>query len=157
MMKKEISTRRPPGPSSPDSDGPFGALRDAGNLIESGRYDEAARQLARYIDAGVDVALSHFATKAIAELAAARMPEAERTLKPGDPFKECAKDKDCPEMIVVPAGSFRMGSPVTENGHYVDEGPEHNVVLANPIAVSKFLITFADWDACVSAGGCPRY
>jgi len=55
-------------------------LRDAGNLIESGRYDEAARQLARYIDAGVDVALSHFATKAIAELAAARMPEAERTL-----------------------------------------------------------------------------
>src|SRR5262249_13896493 len=80
MMKKEISTRRPPGPSSPDSDGPFGALRDAGNLIESGRHDEADRQLARYIDAGVDVALSHFATKAIAELAAARMPEAERTL-----------------------------------------------------------------------------
>jgi formylglycine-generating enzyme required for sulfatase activity len=82
------------------------------------------------------------------------MPEVERALKPMASFRECAKG--CPEMIVVPAGSFRMGSPVTENGHYVDEGPEHRVVLANPIAVSKFLMTFAEWDACVSAGGCPQ-
>src|SRR5215470_11253084 len=81
-------------------------------------------------------------------------PEAERALKPLSSFRECAKD--CPEMIVVPAGSFRMGSPVTENGHYVDEGPEHSVVFANPIAVSKFPVTFADWDACVSAGGCQQ-
>ncbi len=33
---------------------------------------------------------------------------AERALKPGDPFKEC---KDCPDMIVAPAGPFKMGSP----------------------------------------------
>src|SRR5262249_28323751 len=80
------------------------------------------------------------------------MPDAERALKPLASFRECANG--CPEMIVVPAGSFRMGSPATENGHYVDEGPEHRVVFANPIAVSKFPVTFADWDACVSAGGC---
>src|SRR5262245_60240034 len=42
------------------------------------------------------------------------MPEAERALKPLASFRECAKD--CPEMIVVPAGSFRMGSPATEKG-----------------------------------------
>ena len=35
--------------------------------------------------------------------------EAERALKPGDAFRECAKD--CPEMVVVPAGKFMMGSP----------------------------------------------
>lgn len=35
--------------------------------------------------------------------------EAERALKPQAPFTECAKD--CPEMVVVPAGSFMMGSP----------------------------------------------
>jgi formylglycine-generating enzyme required for sulfatase activity len=80
-------------------------------------------------------------------------PEAERALKPLSSFRECAKD--CTEMIVVPAGSFRMGSPPTEKGRYVDEGPEHRVVFANPIAVSKFQVTFADWDECVSAGGCP--
>jgi formylglycine-generating enzyme required for sulfatase activity len=82
------------------------------------------------------------------------MPEAEQALKPLASFRECAKD--CPEMIVVPAGSFRMGSPATEKGRDVDEGPEHRVVFANPIAVSKLQVTFADWDACVSAGGCPQ-
>jgi formylglycine-generating enzyme required for sulfatase activity len=82
------------------------------------------------------------------------MPAAERALKPLASFRECAKD--CPEMIVVPAGSFTMGSPTTEKGRYVDEGPEHMVVFANPIAVSKFQVTFADWDACVSGGGCSQ-
>ena len=36
-------------------------------------------------------------------------PEAERALKPGDTFRECAKD--CPEMVVIPPGEFWMGSP----------------------------------------------
>ena len=81
-------------------------------------------------------------------------PEAEQPLKPGDTFKECAKD--CPEMIVIPAGSFVMGSPATEKGRYTNEGPQHEVVLAKAFAVSKFDVTFADWDACVSVGGCPQ-
>jgi len=79
---------------------------------------------------------------------------AERALKPKDPFKECAAD--CPEMIVVPAGEFMMGSPATEQGRYSNEGPQHMVTIARPFAVSKFDVTFADWDACVSVGGCPE-
>jgi formylglycine-generating enzyme required for sulfatase activity len=78
----------------------------------------------------------------------------ERALKPGDPFRECAKD--CPEMIVVPAGQFMMGSPVTEKGRFRNEGPQHLVRITRPFAVSKFDVTFADWDACTSFGGCPR-
>jgi formylglycine-generating enzyme required for sulfatase activity len=74
------------------------------------------------------------------------IPEAERALKPLASFRECAKN--CPEMIVLPAGSFSMGSP--------DEGPQHEVVLPRPFAVSKVDVTFADWDACVAAGGCPQ-
>ena len=35
-------------------------------------------------------------------------PTEERALKPKDSFKEC---DECPEMVVVPAGSFMMGSP----------------------------------------------
>ncbi len=80
-------------------------------------------------------------------------PQAERTLKPGDSFKECAKD--CPEMIVIPAGEFMMGSPEIEKGRD-DESPQHKVTIAKPFAVSKFEATFADWDACFSVGGCPR-
>jgi hypothetical protein len=39
-------------------------------------------------------------------------PEAERALQPGASFRECAKD--CPEMIVLPAGEFTMGSPASD-------------------------------------------
>jgi formylglycine-generating enzyme required for sulfatase activity len=81
-------------------------------------------------------------------------PDAERALKPGQAFRECAKD--CPEMVVVPAGEFMMGSPPTEKGRMPDEDPQHRVTIARPFAVSKYDVTFNDWDACVSVGGCPR-
>jgi len=63
----------------------------------------------------------------------------EQALKPGDSFKECATD--CPEMIVVPAGSFVMGGSITH------ESPQHTVTIAKPFAASKYQVTFADWDA----------
>jgi formylglycine-generating enzyme required for sulfatase activity len=81
-------------------------------------------------------------------------PEAERALKPLASFREC--DKDCPEMIVLPAGSFSMGSSPTDKGHYSNEVPQHPVTIARPFAVSKFDVTFADWDACVSVDGCAQ-
>jgi formylglycine-generating enzyme required for sulfatase activity len=81
-------------------------------------------------------------------------PEDERALKPKDTFKECAND--CPEMVVVRAGDFWMGSPLDEKGRYDNEGPQHKVTITKPFAVSKFEVTFADWDACVSVGVCPR-
>ena len=73
----------------------------------------------------------------------------EQALKPGDSFKECAED--CPEMVVVPAGSFMMGGPNNA------EQPQHTVTFAKPFAVSKYELTFADWDACVTGGGCNGY
>ena len=69
-----------------------------------------------------------------------------RCLKPGDSFKDCP---DCPEMVVVPAGSFMMGSNV---GLY--NNPVHKVSIIKPYAVAKFEVTFAEWDACVAAGSC---
>jgi formylglycine-generating enzyme required for sulfatase activity len=82
-------------------------------------------------------------------------PEAERALKPLASFRECAND--CPEMIVIPAGGFTMGSPETEKGRSDDdEGPQHKVTIAKPFAVSKFDVTFSDWDACVSVDACPK-
>ena len=81
-------------------------------------------------------------------------PEAERALKPLASFRECARD--CPEMIVIPAGSFMMGSPASQPGHNNSEGPQHMVTIARPFGVSKFDVTFADLDACFSVGGCPQ-
>jgi formylglycine-generating enzyme required for sulfatase activity len=79
---------------------------------------------------------------------------AERALRPGDAFRECAKD--CPELVVLPPGEFMMGSPADEPGRQDNEDPLHKVTISQPFAVSKFEVTFADWDACVSVGGCPR-
>jgi formylglycine-generating enzyme required for sulfatase activity len=78
-------------------------------------------------------------------------PGKERALKPRDTFKEC---QNCPEMVVVPAGAFMMGSPASELGRRNEEGPQRKVVFANPFAVGKFEVTFDEWDACVSDGGC---
>ena len=80
--------------------------------------------------------------------------EAERGLKPLASFRECAKD--CPEMIVIPAGGFTMGSPETEKGHNEWESPQHKVTIPERFAVAKFDVTFADWDACLLVGGCTR-
>jgi formylglycine-generating enzyme required for sulfatase activity len=76
----------------------------------------------------------------------------ERALKPGDSFRECAKD--CPEMVVLPAGEFMMGSSADEIDHYDNESPLHRVAIAHALAVSKFEITFEQWDACVAVGTC---
>ncbi|MGB6537893.1 MAG: SUMF1/EgtB/PvdO family nonheme iron enzyme [Xanthobacteraceae bacterium] len=81
----------------------------------------------------------------------------EEALKPGDSFKECAQN--CPEMVVVPAGSFMMGAPATDSQvqGYGGEIPQHTVTIAKPFAVSKYELTFVDWDACVTGGGCNGY
>ena len=86
--------------------------------------------------------------------ASALSPERERALKPKDMFKECT---NCPQMMVVPAGSFTMGSPVSEPGRTSDEGPQHTVTLTRQFAVGQFELTFDEWDACVAGGGCNGY
>ena len=88
-------------------------------------------------------------SRAAAPLTAAEV----RALKPGDSFREC---EECPEMVVVPAGSFMMGSPPSEAGNAWQEHefPQHRVTIARPFAVGKYEVTFAEWDACVAAGGC---
>lgn len=79
---------------------------------------------------------------------------AERALAAGQSFRECATD--CAEMVVVPAGSFTMGSPATEVGRQGDEGPQQLIELASPFAVAKHAVTFAEWDACVAVNACRK-
>ncbi len=74
-------------------------------------------------------------------------------LSPGEEFSDCDV---CPRMVVVPAGTFTMGSPASEEG-FDDEGPRHSVTISAPFAVGVYEVTFAEWDACVSAGSCGGY
>ena len=71
--------------------------------------------------------------------------------KPTYAFRDCAR---CPEMVIIPAGSFQMGSPEDEADRSPSEGPQRLVTITRPIAVGKFEVTFAEWEACVAGGGC---
>ena len=65
-------------------------------------------------------------------------------------FRDCP---ECPELVVVPAGSFMMGSPESEAGRLDDEGPVHRVTLAAPFAVGVHEVTRGEFARFVSATG----
>ena len=69
-----------------------------------------------------------------------------KAFKPGTTFRDCA---ECPEMVVVPAGSFEMGSSKNDR-----EKPVHQVNIAKPFAIGVREVTFDEWDRCVSEKGC---
>jgi len=64
---------------------------------------------------------------------------------------------DAPTLVVIPAGSFMMGSPAGEAGRDQFEGPQHEVAIAHAFALGRTAVTFEQWDACVAAGGCNGY
>ena len=77
-----------------------------------------------------------------------------RERQPGARLRDC---ETCPQLVVVPLGSFMMGSPDSEWGRFNNEGPQRRVTIAEPFAVSVYEVTFGEWDACVNEGGCNGY
>lgn len=53
-------------------------------------------------------------------------------------------------MVIVPAGSFQMGSPITEAGRDELEGPQRTVTVRR-FAAGKFPVTRGEWAAFVAA------
>jgi formylglycine-generating enzyme required for sulfatase activity len=72
----------------------------------------------------------------------------------GSTFTDC---EGCPDMVVVPAGRFLMGAAKSEKGRQAAEEPQHEVTVASPFAISKFEITFDDFESCALEGGCNNY
>jgi formylglycine-generating enzyme required for sulfatase activity len=87
-------------------------------------------------------------------------------LKPGEGeiFRDCA---ECPELVLIPAGDFLMGSPANESGRNEDEddtpGPGGSpvaITIAAPFAVSRNEITRGEYGAFAAdtqrsaVGGC---
>jgi formylglycine-generating enzyme required for sulfatase activity len=89
--------------------------------------------------------------RAMAQDYAPLSAEKERSLKPKDTFQECDK---CPKMMVVPPGSFTMGSAASEPEHRQSEAPQHLVTISKSFAVGQFAVTFDEWDTCATDGGC---
>ncbi len=68
---------------------------------------------------------------------------------PGKLFRDCA---DCPEMVVIPAGSFDMGSPSYETGRDSDEEPMHRVSVKR-FALGKTHLTRGEFASFISQTG----
>ncbi len=76
--------------------------------------------------------------------------------KVGSVFRDPYKDGSgsAPEMVVLPPGRFIMGSPISEERRSDEEGPQRTVKFGYTLAVGKYEITWAQWDACVDDGAC---
>lgn len=94
--------------------------------------------------------LRQLTASAVLGLAACSFAQAADTPKPGSVFKDCPH---CPEMVVLPAGSFVMGTPEGETGREPDEGPQHTVTFARPFAISRFHVTAGELEAYIKEAG----
>jgi formylglycine-generating enzyme required for sulfatase activity len=124
------------------------AARDTELRLSVAR-DEAAKELAAR-QAAERQRLADQAAKEIAarEIAAKEAREAAaRASQPGRVFRDCP---GCPEMVWLPRGEFDMGEAIAA------DGPVHRVRIDYALAAGRYEITFAEWDACVVAGGCRR-
>ena len=70
-----------------------------------------------------------------------------------DTFRDCG---ECPLMVLIPAGTFTMGAPESEPRSNDNERPQRTVSIP-AFAAGAHEVTFAEWDACVAAGGCAGY
>lgn len=64
-------------------------------------------------------------------------------------LKDCP---DCPELVIIPEGSFIMGSPETEEGHESTE-TQHRVVISKPFAIGKYPVTKGEFRQFVAQSG----
>lgn len=82
-------------------------------------------------------------------------PQATKTIQqkvsPGTIIKDCP---ECPEMLVLPGGSFLMGMPPDPEPNFADEKPQHLVQIQS-FAIGKYEVTQEHWVAVM--GNNPSY
>ena len=70
------------------------------------------------------------------------------------PPKPCTNTLNTlPEMQLIPAGQFQMGSPATEAGRDSDEGPVYAVSVYRPFGLSRCEVTVGQFKRFVSETG----
>ncbi len=68
-------------------------------------------------------------------------------LEPLSTFSDC---ETCPELVVIPAGTFTMGA----NERHASENPALEVTIAKAFAIGRYEVTFDEWQVCFDAGAC---
>ena len=139
-------------------------FRQAGVLQDAGLHEQAVEASTRYLrEAGREgehyQAVLRILDSAELDLAEARQAEARARAAGERAEREAAARAaaiaaSVPEMVAIPAGTFRMGC-VTRGNCDNDERPVHEVSVA-AFDLSTHEVTFAKWDVCAEHGGCRR-
>lgn len=147
----------PPGPQS-DQLGPYElsfweTIRNSENPAEyrayldaypNGRFAPLARTREQFYR---ERAQRGTPGQAPAAAASAQPPRPGAAPAPARTVRDC---DDCPELALIPAGSFEMGS----NEMFEFEKPVRSVAIAGAFYIGTHEVTFEQWDACVAQGGC---
>ncbi len=117
--------------------------------IDDGSYDEAEENITDLVALGHD---RERVDMLQASLADARLYG---SFEPGQAFSdEVARlGRSGPEMVVIPAGSFRMGSPEDEDERMNNEGPQRRVTFERGFALSRTEVTVGQYSAFIRATG----
>ena len=86
-------------------------------------------------------------SRPVAPVAAAPEPARPTGPRVGDTFRDCA---ECPEMVVLPAGSFEMGDLHGDGDS--DEKPVRTVRIGQPFAMGKYEVTYGQWKKVMGDG-----
>jgi len=123
-------------------------FKRGGYLAQANLFPAAARAFDLYLQAAPGAPDRTEVQKLIAGLRQRPAIDQPRRIS-GAEFRDCPK---CPEMVVVPAGRFTMGSPVQEKGRFDSEGPQHAVSL-RAFALGKYPVTEEEFTLFLAATG----
>jgi formylglycine-generating enzyme required for sulfatase activity len=96
------------------------------------------------------MAAAVFLTVATADAQSTGRAQTKAATKPGETFKQC---RNCPEMVLIPPGTFTIGSPADEPDRRENERPLQ-VTIARAFAIGRTEVTWDQWEACVRDRWC---
>ena len=125
----------------------------------AGLHDLAVQSAVRYLELTGQDGEHYGDTLTLYDAAELAHEEAERlaALQPGDTYSDALNSGGRgPELVLIGPGSFLMGC-VSGLDCAIDGEDIREVRISQPFMLSKYEVTFEQWDACVDAGGCNGY
>ena len=141
----------PTGKNAPEAQTRIERLRAEAARQQASAADEAAWNAARATDTAdaYQQYLTSFPQGAHVPEAIAKLEELRPG--PGKTFKDCAV---CPTMVSLPAGTAELGAQNSDGKAKPNEKPARPVTFTDLFAIGVTEVTFAQYGACVGAGGC---
>ena len=125
------------------------AEHDTRRLIESGAHDRAEEEITDLVALGLPRERIAALQRLLADSRLYGSYQPQQVFR--DPL--AVSEAFGPEMVVIPAGRFQMGSPDTEAQRHANEGPRHRVNIDHGFALARTETSVADFARFIEATG----